>query len=116
MARTKDPETGKFMTEEEAKEKLKNVDVQNDYAIFASAGKDTSNFSGLIMTMQAAEYRTSNRDGTKGKRIEFNDGRYKTKNKEEIEFLLWKCDNPIKYSKIKCIQLPDWYKKIKESA
>jgi len=113
--RPRDPETGKFLSKEEI-EALENVDMQEGYAIFASAGPDTCNFRNLIITMKAAEFRTKENPGTKGKRIEFSDGRYKTKDKDEIGFLLWKCDHPIKYSKIKCIQLPDWYKKDKESA
>lgn len=114
MGRKRDPETGKFLSKEE-EERLKNVDTQSEYAIFASAGPGTSNFSDLTISMESAEYRTKENPGKKGHIIEFHNGQYKTKDPKEIEFLLWKCEHPIKYSQIKCIQLPGEYKD-KESA
>jgi hypothetical protein len=112
--RERDPETGKFLSKEEIEQQnidIENIDTQDDVAIFASAGPGTCNFRNLVITMDPAEKRTKENPGKKGKRIKFKDGRYETNNKEEIEFLLWKCDNPRIYSKIKCIQLPEKYKK-----
>lgn len=104
----RDPKTGKFLSEDEIEDKvdIEDIDTQDDVAIFASAGPGTCGFKSLTLTMEPSELGES-----KGKQIRFSNGRYKTKDPEEIEFLLWKCDHPIIYSKIKCVQLPEKYKK-----
>jgi hypothetical protein len=111
--RPRDPETGKFLSKEETDNMVdvEDIDTQDNVAIFASAGPGTCNFRNLILTVKPREVRDKNKPGEKGKKIRFKDGRYRTKNPEEIEFLLWKCDHPIIYSKIKCVQLPEKYKK-----
>jgi len=108
--RERDPETGKFISKD-GRERLENIDTQDNVAIFASAGPGTCNIKQLILTMETSEKRTKENPGKKGKTIKFRNGQYKTKKPKEIEFLLWKCDNPKIYSKIKCIQLPEKYKK-----
>jgi hypothetical protein len=75
------------------------ADKNVEGAIFASVGPGTSNFTNLKITMQPGIMH-----GQKGKHIEFKNGRYVTKNLEEIKFLKHKEANPIVFSKIKCIQ------------
>jgi hypothetical protein len=106
--RPRDPETGKFLSKEERENivEIKDIDTQNDVAIFASDGPGTCGFRNLTMTMEPSELGEA-----RGKQIRFKDGRYKTKDPEEIDFLLWKCEHPIIYSKIKCVQLTEKYKK-----
>lgn len=111
--RPRDPESGKFLSKEEIeqqKNKLENINTQDDVAIFACDGPGTSGFRNTILTMKPREIKDKNKPGKKGKQIRFKDGRYETKDPDEIDFLLWKCDHPIMYSRIKCVQIPKWYK------
>lgn len=85
-------------------------------AIFASVGKGTCGFRNLTLTMQAGEiYREKGKRNIKGKRIEFGpNGKYETKDTEEINFLKWKEKNPNPFSKIKCVQEPAYKEEDKD--
>lgn len=86
--------------------------VASEPAVFASVGEGTCGFRNLVLTMEAgAINRSPGQNGEKGKIIEFApDGKYETYLAEEIEFLKWKEKNPTQFSRIKCIQEPEYKK------
>jgi hypothetical protein len=86
--------------------------VASKPAIFASVGKETCGFRNLVLTMEAGIInRVPGQNGKKGKIIEFGpEGKYETYITEEIEFLKWKEKHSSRFSRIKCIQEPEYKK------
>lgn len=75
--------------------------MANKPAIFSS------NFRNLVLTMEPGEINREKGGGKskKGKRIRFEpDGKYETKNADEINFLMEKSKHPTPFSRIKCVQ------------
>jgi len=79
-------------------------------AIFSSVGKGTCNMTKLVITMVPGKLnREKGGINEKGKRIEFRPkGKYETYDTEEIQFLKEKEKNPKPFSRIICVQEPEY--------
>lgn len=67
-----------------------------------------SDFEEYVATMEPGQIKTKEKEGRKGKRIEFIDGKYTTADMEEYKFLKMKCEETKNenYGKIRCAHDP----------